>query len=64
MTNREQRRAAEHGDLGQGSPKYKPSDAPREERPQGEVVEDAGGSGAPSGGQQDGRQGDQQGIKY
>ena len=64
MTNREQRRAAEHGDKAQDADKHKPSDAPREERPQGEVVEDAGGSGAPSGGQVDGRQGDQQGIKY
>ena len=64
MTNREQRRAAGHRQDDQDAAKHTPADAPREERPQGEVVENAGGSGAPSGGQVDGRQGDQQGIKY
>ena len=40
------------------------SDAPREEQPRGEVVPDKGGSGAPQGGQIDGRQGEQEGIRY
>lgn len=62
--NREQRRAAEHGngdeDLTQ---KRRPKDAPREEMALGESVTDTEGGGAPSGGQINGRQGDQQGMR-
>lgn len=65
MPNREQRRAAEHGrDARQADQKRRPEDAPEEEMPLGETRRDVGGAGAPSGGQRDGRQGDQQGIRY
>ncbi len=39
------------------------SESEREEERHGETVEDKGASGAPQGGQIDGRQGDQQGMK-
>jgi hypothetical protein len=63
--NRAQRRAADQAERGQQpAQKRRPADAPRTEEPTGEVVHESGASGAPSGGQQDGRQGDQQGIRY
>lgn len=62
--NREQRRAAEQGKDDEAlAQKRRPSDAPREEIPLGETVTDTEGGGAPSGGQINGRQGDQQGMR-
>lgn len=46
----------------QSTPKNR-GESEREEEQHGETVEDKGGSGAPQGGQIDGRQGDQQGTK-
>ena len=52
-----------HGKPGPESTPKNPRDSEREEEQHGETVEDKGGSGAPQGGQIDGRQGDQQGMK-
>lgn len=52
-----------HGKPGEsGTPRSRRESEHDEER-RGETVEDRGGSGAPQGGQIDGRQGDQQGTK-
>jgi len=52
-----------HEKPGQQSTPKSRRESEREEEQHGETVEDKGGAGAPQGGQIDGRQGDQQGIK-
>ncbi len=52
-----------HGKPGQESTPENRRESVRDEEQHGETVEEHGGSGAPQGGQIDGRQGDQQGMK-
>lgn len=59
---REARNEGKDGVLRDGAPKNR-RESEREAQQRGQVVKDKGASGAPEGGQIDGRQGDQEGMR-
>ncbi len=59
---KEAKNASKPGVLNEGTPKNR-RESERAEQPHGQTVDDKGASGAPQGGQIDGRQGDQEGLR-